>query len=206
MTVGTTTVKYANFPLQPPEWRLHSGFAGTGKIRGLLPWIYLHFTQCSPCEKQGEFAFIAGTSAINAQISPCNLRSGGCIPASLEPGKFAGCSPGYTCIYRRNIGDKRSNFPLKPPDWGFAPCPRAPSTVEVLLKGEYCITRCKFSGTSKWNPGHARPHLIRGSPSPLMTILALRVLSKSAYTHMRCKKRAGGKKEGRGEKILKKNP
>jgi hypothetical protein len=39
-----------------------------------------------------------------------------------------------------------------------------------------------------------------------MTILALRVLSKSAYTHMRCKKRAGGKKEGRGEKILKKNP
>ena len=194
------------FPLSIPGLGIEFRLRRNREIRVLLPWIHLHFTQCSPCEKQGEFAFIAGTSAINAQISPCNLRSGGCIPASPEPGKFAGCSPGYTCIYRRNVGDKRSNFPLQPSDWGFAPCPRAPSTAEVLLKGEYCITRCKFSGTSKWNPGHARPHLTRGSPSPLMTISALRVLSKSAYTHMRCKKRAGGKKEGRGEKILKKNP
>jgi len=184
LTVGTTTVKYANFLFQSPDWGLNSA-SRNREIRVLLPWIHLHFTQCSPCEKQGEFAFIAGTSAINAQISPCNLRSGGCIPASPEPGKFAGCSPGYTCVYRRNVGDKRSNFPLQPSDRGFAPCPRAPSTAEVLLKGEYCITRCKFSGTSKWNPGHARPHLTRGSPSPLMTILALRVLSKSAYTHMR---------------------
>ena len=144
MTVGTTTVKYANFLFQSPDWGLNSGFAGTGKIRGLLPWIHLHFTQCSPCEKQGEFAFIAGTSAINAQISPCNLRSGGCIPASPEPGKFAGCSPGYTCIYRRNIGDKRSNFPLQPPDWGFAPCPGHPQQRKYCLKGNTALRAVNF--------------------------------------------------------------
>ena len=164
MTVGTTTVKYANFLFQSPDWGLNSASPEPGNSR-VDPLDTLAFHSMFPLRKAGGI-----------------------------------------CIYRRNVGDKRSNFPLQPPEWGFAPCPRAPSTAEVLLKGEYCITCCKFSGTSKWNPGHARPHLTRGSPSPLMTILALRIPSKLACTHMRCKKRAGGKKEGRGEKILKKNP
>ena len=245
MTVGTTTVKYANFLFQSPDWGLNSGFAGTGKFACCSPGYTCISLNVPPASQQGD-CFDHRNDDGQICKFPLSIPGLGIEFRFAEPGNsrvdpldtlaFHSMFPlrkaGGICIYRRNIGDKRSNFPLQPPewrlhsgfagtgkirrllswihlqppDWGFAPCPRAPSTAEVLLKGEYCITRCKFSGTSKWNPGHARPHLTRGSPSPLMTILALRVLSKSAYTHMRCKKRAGGKKEGRGEKILKKNP
>ena len=73
MIAGTTAIKYANFLFQSPDWGLNSA-SRNREIRRLLPWIHFHFTQCSPCEKQGEFAFIAGTSAINAQIFPCTSR------------------------------------------------------------------------------------------------------------------------------------
>ena len=162
MIAGTTAIKYANFLFQSPDWGLNSA-SRNREIRRLLPWIHFHFTQCSPCEKQADII-----SAIDiVKHSPCGFAGG-------------------ICIYRRNNGDKCSNFPLQPPDWGFAPCPRAPSTAEVLLKGEYCIARCKFSGTSKWNPGHARPRSIKNTPIPLKTIHALRAPSKSMCTHMRC--------------------
>ena len=113
--------KRSNFPLQPPEWRLHSGFAGTGKIRRLLSWIHLHFTQCSPCEKQadiisaidivkhspcgfaGGFAFIAGTSAINAQIFPCNLRIGASPLAPGHPQQRKYCLKGNTALRAVNF-------------------------------------------------------------------------------------------------------
>ena len=86
------------FPLSIPGLGIEFRLRRNREIRVLLPWIHLHFVKHFPCGFAGGFAFIAGTTAINAQISPCNLRSGGCIPASPEPGKFAGCSPGYTCI------------------------------------------------------------------------------------------------------------
>ncbi len=176
LTIGTTTVKYANFLFQSPDWGLNSGFAGTGKfaccspgytcisfnvppanqqgdcfdhrnddgqickfplsipglgiefrlrrnreIRVLLPWIHLHFTQCSPCEKQadiisaidivkhspcgfaGGFAFIAGTSAINAQIFPCNLRIGASPLAPGHPQQRKYCLKGNTALRAVNF-------------------------------------------------------------------------------------------------------
>ena len=102
LTIGTTTVKYANFLFQSPDWGLNSA-SRNREIRVLLPWIHLHFTQCSPCEKQGEFAFIAGTSAINAQISPCNLRSGASPLAPGHPQQRKYCLKGNTALRAVNF-------------------------------------------------------------------------------------------------------
>ena len=120
MTVGTTTVKYANFLFQSPDWGLNSA-SRNREIRVLLPWIHLHFTQCSPCEKQadiisaidivkhfpcgfaGGFAFIAGTSAINAQIFPCNLRIGASPLAPGHPQQRKYCLKGNTALRAVNF-------------------------------------------------------------------------------------------------------
>ena len=171
MTVGTTTVKYANFLFQSPDWELNSGFAGTGKFACCSPGYTCISFNVPPANQQGD-CFDHRNDDGQICKFPLSIPGLGIEFRFAEPGNsrvapldtlaFHSMFPlrkaGGICIYRRNIGDKRSNFPLQPSDRGFAPCPRAPSTAEVLLKGEYCITRCKFSGTSKWNPGHARPH------------------------------------------------
>ena len=89
------------FPLSIPGLGIEFRLRRNREIRVLIPWIHFHFTQCSPCEKQADII-----SAIDiVKHSPLWFRRG-------------------ICIYRRNIGDKRSNFPLQPPEWrlhsGFA--------------------------------------------------------------------------------------
>ena len=56
---------------------MHSGFAGTGKIRMLLLWLYCIYRR-NIGDKRSNF--------------PLHLRSGGCIPALPEPEKFMGCT------------------------------------------------------------------------------------------------------------------
>ena len=136
MTVGTTTVKYANFLFQSPDWGLNSA-SRNREIRVLLPWIHLHFTQCSPCEKQGD-CFDRRNDDGQICKFPLSIPGLGIEFRFAEPGNsrvapldtlaFHSMFPlrkaGGICIYRRNIGDKRSNFPLQPPEWrlhsGFA--------------------------------------------------------------------------------------
>ena len=170
-----------------------------------------------PAISQGDFAFIAGTSAINAQIFPCNLRSGGCIRRcrNRENSWVAPLAILHLSLEHRRQASVGAQFMDRAVAWayggfradlGSAPCPRAPSTAEVLIKVEYRIVRCKFSGTSKWNPGHARPHLTRGSPSPFIDKSCVESTQQICMHPYALLKTSRGKKEGRGEKILKKNP